>query len=169
MSDLSNRVLPGLLALGLLLPSAVLAQGMVGDPAAGEAHFAGRCGGCHIIENEAGEVLAGRGSLNLYGVAGRVPGSLPEITYSDLMVAYGETGALWEEASFVNYVADPTTFLKGATGELGASRMPSGRVTEEQVAHDLWSYLASFSLAPGGSAAGDATTTAPADSETASE
>ncbi len=146
-----------------------LAKEMVGDSAAGEALFAARCGGCHIIENEAGEVLAGGGSINLYGVAGRVPGSLPDIDYSDLMVAYGESGAVWEEANFVPYVPDPTTFLKEATGQSGTSKMPTGRVREEQEAHDLWAYLATFSPAEGEGMEGEASTTAPADGDTASE
>lgn len=38
-------------------------------------------------------------------------------------------------------------------GETGESRMPHGRVTDAQQAHDLWAYLTSFSSADGKAAA----------------
>ena len=90
--------------------SGALAQEMVGDPAKGEELFTGQCGGCHVIQNEAGEVLS-QGSQtdsnrDLYGIAGRVPGSLPDTFYSKLLSSYGESGAVWEEANFVAYVLD---------------------------------------------------------------
>ena len=100
--------LVGLMAL--FGSSGALAQEMVGDPAKGEELFAGQCGGCHIIQNEAGEVLAGTGRYgirDLYGIAGRVPGSFPDLFYSKLMRSYGESGVVWEEANFVAYVLDP--------------------------------------------------------------
>ena len=140
--------LVGLMAL--FGSSGALAQEMVGDPAKGEELFAGQCGGCHIIQNEAGEVLSQGSqtdaSRNLYGIAGRVPGSFPDLFYSKLMRSYGESGAVWEEANFVDYVLDPTGFLHQATGMGGPSAMEVW-IRDEQQAHDVWAYLSSFSPA----------------------
>ena len=144
-------------ALALLVPGFALAQDAVtGDAAAGEEHFNRQCIACHVVENEAGEVLAGRNGRvgpNLYGVAGRQAGSYPDFAYSELMTVYGATGAVWEEANFVGYVQDPTGFLREATGESGRSKM-AYQVRDEQEAYDLWAFLATFS--PEGAAGGDA-------------
>lgn len=155
--------------LALFGPGSALAQDtLVGDPAAGETHFGGHCEVCHTVQDEAGERLAGYGASrgpNLYGVAGRVPGSVPDANYTEHLVAYGQTGAVWEEANFVGFAQDPTAFLRDALGS-GHSSMPSGLVNEQE-AHDLWAFLATFS--PTDSEEGEVSATAPADSEAASE
>lgn len=165
-----------LAAMALLGPAAALAQEASGDAAAGEEHFNRQCIACHVVENEAGEVLAGRNGRvgpNLYGVAGRVPGGVPDYDYSELMIAYGETGVVWEEENFVGYVQDPTGFLREATGEEGRSKM-AYQVRDEQEAYDLWAYLVTFSPeGEGGEAAADDAAAegeaAPAEGEAASE
>jgi cytochrome c len=145
-----------LAALAVLGPTAVLAQDApTGDAAAGEEHFNRQCIACHVVQDEAGEVLAGRNAKvgpNLYGVAGRVPGSVPDFAYSELLAAYGESGAVWEEENFVAYVLDPTGYLREATGQDGRSKM-AYQVRDEQEAHDLWAFLATFS--PEGAAGGE--------------
>ncbi|HVG48400.1 MAG TPA: c-type cytochrome [Rubellimicrobium sp.] len=166
-----------LATLAVLGPVTALAQeAMVGDAAAGEEHFNRQCIACHVVQNEAGEVLAGRNAKvgpNLYGVAGRTPGTYPEFDYSELMVAYGATGVVWEESNFVPYVQDPTGFLREATGEDGRSKM-AYQVRDEQEAYDLWAFLSTFAPADaaGGDAAaaeGDAAAAAPAEGEAASQ
>ncbi len=133
-----------------LAPVAALAQdALVGDAAAGEEHFSRQCVSCHVVQDEAtGEVLAGRNARvgpNLHGVIGRVAGGHPDYDYSELMEAYGATGAVWDEANFVAYVQDPTGYLREATGqESGRSKM-AYQVRDEQQAHDLYAYLATFS------------------------
>lgn len=162
-------------ALALFGSGTASAQDMVGDPVAGAAIFDGQCVFCHVIENEAGEVLDDRrtsenssapipmrlGDMNLYGLAGRVPGSLPDTFYSRLLKAYGESGAVWEEANFVPFVLDPTGFLQHATGLGGPSAMEAGQIANEQQAHDLWAYLATFAPAAGEGAEGAGSATAP--------
>ena len=149
-------------AMGLLGASPLWAQDApVGDATAGEEHFQRQCVACHVVQDEAGEVLAGRNARvgpNLYGVVGRVAGSLEDYDYSDLMAAYGETGAVWEEANFVAYLQDPTGYLREALGtDSGRSKM-AYQVRDEQDAHDLYAYLATFSpeVAEGEAAAGEA-------------
>jgi len=145
-------------ALVLLAPASAFAQdAIVGDAAAGEEHFNRQCIACHVVQNEAGEVLAGRNGKvgpNLYGVAGRQAGSYPDFAYSELMLTYGATGAVWEETNFAAYVQDPTGYLREATGETSGRSKMAYQVRDEQEAHDLWAFLATFS--PEGAAGGDA-------------
>jgi cytochrome c len=143
----------GLIAAAALLAAGpALAQEIVGDAAEGETHFNRQCIACHVVQDASGEVLAGRNAQvgpNLYGVIGRVPGAVEEFAYSDLMHTYGATGAVWEEANFAAYVQDPTGYLREATGESGRSKM-AYQVRQEQQAHDLYAYLATFSDGVGG-------------------
>lgn len=136
-------------AMAMLGGSAAMAQEMmVGDAAAGEEHFRRQCISCHVVQNEDGEVLAGRNAKvgpNLHGVIGRVAGSDPDFNYSDLMMAYAENEAVWEEASFVAYVQDPTGFLREARGKTSGRSKMAYQVRDEQEAHDLYAYLATFS------------------------
>ncbi|WP_246082592.1 c-type cytochrome [Rubellimicrobium rubrum] len=156
--------------MALLGPCAAWAQEGTGDAAAGEEHFNRQCIACHVVQNEAGEVLAGRNAKvgpNLYGVAGRVAGSYPDYAYSELMTTYGATGAVWEEANFTAYVQDPTGYLREATGETSGRSKMAYQVRDEQEAHDLWAYLATF--APADAAAGGDAAAAPAEGEAASQ
>ncbi|TNC72439.1 c-type cytochrome [Rubellimicrobium roseum] len=155
-------------AVALLAPGASWAQDGTGDAAAGEEHFNRQCISCHVVQNEAGEVLAGRNAKvgpNLYGVVGRVAGSYPDFAYSDLMMTYGATGAVWEEANFTAYIQDPTGYLREATGESGRSKM-AYQVRDEQEAHDLYAYMATFSS---DAAAAPAEGEAPAEAEAPSQ
>jgi cytochrome c len=141
----------------LLGPGAALAQEepeaggtLKGDPVAGEEHFQRQCIACHVVQDDEGEVLAGRNARvgpNLYGVIGRVAGSYPDYDYSELMELYGPEGeeAVWEEENFVGYVQDPTGFLREATGEDSGRSKMAYQVRDEQEAYDLHAYLATFS------------------------
>jgi cytochrome c len=152
--------------LTLIVATTVLCAGSawaqeapVGDAAAGEEHFGRQCVACHVVQDATGEVLAGRNARvgpNLYGVIGRVAGSVEDYDYSELMEAYGATGAVWEEANFVAYVQDPTGFLREATGETSGRSKMAYQVRDEQEAHDLYAYLATFSLEGGAAAEGEA-------------
>jgi cytochrome c len=121
-----------------------------GDPAAGEEQFNRQCVACHVVQNAAGEVLAGRNAHvgpNLFGVAGRTPGSQAEFVgkYGDSMTAYGETGAIWAEENFVKYVQDPTGFLREVLSDRRARGKMAYQVREEAQAYDLYAYLSTFS------------------------
>ncbi|WP_246849740.1 c-type cytochrome [Rubellimicrobium arenae] len=143
-------------AAGALLgPGLAWAQEGTGDAAAGEQQFNRQCVACHVVQDAGGEVLAGRNAHvgpNLYGVAGRVAGSYPDFAYSTLMQAYGAAGAVWEEGNFVAYVQDPTGYLREATGEASGRSKMAYQVRDEQQAHDLWAFLATFGDAGGGAA-----------------
>ena len=116
-----------------------------GDAAAGESAFR-QCQSCHVVEDPSGEVLAGRAAKtgpNLYGVAGRTAGTVEGFRYSDIMVTAGEGGMVYDEATFVAYVQDPTGHLREVTGENGRSKM-SYKVRSEDDAVNLYAFLAQY-------------------------
>lgn len=118
-----------------------------GDPAAGAALFDRQCVSCHVVVDASGATLAGRNARtgpNLYGIAGRVPGSHPDFAYGASLRAYGETGAVWTEDSVAAYLQDPTSFLREALGDRRARGRMAYQVRDEQEARDLYAYLASL-------------------------
>jgi cytochrome c len=89
-----------------------------GDAEAGARVF-NKCQTCHVVANEAGEVLAGRNAKtgpNLYGIVGRAAGSYPDFAYGDSIVGLGASGYAWTEEDLNAYLADPAKFLKEKTG-----------------------------------------------------
>jgi cytochrome c len=109
-----------------------------------------QCQTCHVVANEAGEVLAGKASKtgpNLYGLPGRVIGSYPEFKYGESIVAVGAAGAVWDEASFVEYVQDPAKFLKAKLGDDKAKTKMSFKLKKPEDAANVWAFIASLSPA----------------------
>ncbi len=148
--------------LALLAGPALAQDAPTGDAAAGEKVFA-KCQTCHVIANEAGEVLAGKGAKtgpNLYGLPGRTAGTYPEFKYGDSVVALGATGFAWNEADFVTYVADPAKFLQEKLGDKKAKSKMMFKLPKEEDAKNVWAFIAS--LAPAADAAA-----APAEGEAA--
>lgn len=118
-----------------------------GDAEAGAKAF-NKCQTCHVVANEAGEVLAGRASKtgpNLYSLAGRAAGSYPEFKYGASIVALGESGFAWDEETFVEYLADPTKFLRTALDDNKAKSNMVFKVGKEEEARDLWAFIVSLS------------------------
>ncbi|MBF9029282.1 cytochrome C [Rhodobacterales bacterium HKCCE3408] len=138
------------LAAAAVLVSAPAAWAQDGDAAAGEAAFR-QCIACHVIADDSGELIAGRGrpnqaAPNLYGVVGRQAGSVEDFPrYGDSLVAAGEAGLMWDEEHFVQYVQDPTGFLREYLDDSSARGAMAFRVRSEEEAHDLWAYLVSVS------------------------
>lgn len=129
----------------LLLSAPVYAEG---DAANGEELFNRQCSTCHVVENEAGEILAGRAAQvgpNLYGVVGRAPGTYPEFEYGDSMVEYGATGAVWAEENLTAYMQDPTDFLRTALEDRRARSKMAYQLRDPQDAADVYAFLATFS------------------------
>jgi cytochrome c len=138
------------LALATLALPALAQEVPTGDAALGEKVFA-KCQTCHIVANEAGEVLAGKGSKtgpNLYGMPGRTAGTYPEFKYGEAMVALGATGFKWNEADFVTYVADPSKFLEEKLGDKKARGKMMFKLAKEEDAKNVYAFIASLSPAP---------------------
>lgn len=121
-----------------------------GDAAEGEKAFR-QCISCHVVENDAGEVLAGKNAKtgpNLYGIVGRQFGMVEDFRYSDInQLAASMEDVVVNEEVFVAYVQDPTAYLREVTGDKGRSKM-TYKVRKEEDALNIFAYLASLSPAP---------------------
>lgn len=114
-----------------------------GDPVAGEGQWR-QCRACHMIVSPDGTTIqnGGRVGPNLYGIVGRQAGTVDGFRYGADLVAAGEAGLVWDEANFVEYVQDPTGFIRSHTGNSSARspmnfQMRSG-------AQDMFAYLDSL-------------------------
>jgi cytochrome c len=117
-----------------------------GDVPAGEKYF-GKCKACHMIQNADGEAIVkgGKTGPNLYGIVGRQAGTVEGFRYGDALVAAGEAGLVWDEASFVGYGQNPKGFLSDTLGGSAKSKM-SFRLKKGM--EDVYAYLASVGPAP---------------------
>ncbi|MBK5933458.1 cytochrome c [Rhodovulum imhoffii] len=137
-------------AAGLLIAAPAMAEELTvsGDAAAGEKAFR-QCMTCHVVQNDEGEILAGRNAKvgpNLYMVPGRVAGTVEDFRYSKFMTAAGEAGLHWVEEEFVKYVQDPTAYLRDYLGDPQARGSMTHKVRKEDEAHDVFAYLASLGV-----------------------
>jgi len=132
--------LPALAAL-LVLSAPALAQ----DAAKGESEFK-KCKACHSIEAPDGTAIqkGGKTGPNLYGVVGRTVAST-DFAYGDSLKSVGATGTKWDDAELVAYVANPTAWLKKATGDAGAKSNMSFKLAKGGA--DVVAYLASVAPA----------------------
>lgn len=112
-----------------------------GDAAKGEKTFA-KCRSCHSIIAPDGTAIIKGGKVgpNLYGVVGRKAGS-DDFAYGASLKKLGESGFVWDEASIVDYIADPTAFLKKQESDPAAH----GKMTFKlaQGGEDIVAYLQS--------------------------
>ena len=118
-----------------------------GDAEAGETQFSRQCVACHVIRDADGEMIAGRNANvgpNLYGVVGTVPGDVEGFDFSDAVLEWGATGAVWDEENFVGYVMNPTDFIREQTGDDRARAKMAYQVRNEQHARDIWAFLVSI-------------------------
>jgi len=142
-----NKISIFLAAGGMLAAPAFAGSHASGDAAAGEGKF-NQCQTCHIVQNDDGETLAGRNAKtgpNLYGIAGRSAGTVDGFRYSKSMVEAGETGLVWDEASFVAYIQDPTGNLREVLDDSKARGKMSYKVRSEEDALNLWAFIVSLS------------------------
>ena len=90
------------------------------DATKGKSTF-NQCLACHALDHAVvGPPLA--------GVVGRPAGSIAGYSYSPLMKAAGEAGLVWTQAELVDYLKNPTQYLKAyVTGKgktaTGSSKM----------------------------------------------
>ena len=99
------------------------------DVAAGEKQFA-KCRPCHMI---------GEGAKNLVGpiqngLDGRKSGSIEGYNYSQ---ANKDSGIVWSEATFVEYIKDPKAKMPG-------TKMVFAGIKDENDAKNLWAYMKQF-------------------------
>jgi cytochrome c len=124
--------------------AALAGPAFAGDPAAGEDTFK-KCKACHsVIAPDGTEIQkGGRTGPNLYGIIGRGVAVDPDYSYGESIAALGATGAVWDEASFAAYVANPADYLKSALGDDAAKSKMSFKLAAG--GEDVAAYLASVS------------------------
>lgn len=133
------------------------------DPENGKKLF-NQCQTCHVVQNAAGEVLAGRNAKtgpNLYGVVGRQAGVVEGFRYQASIVEAGAAGLVWDETELAAYLLNPAEYLKTRLDNPRARSGMTHRVRDEGDAADLAAFLATFSAAPAEAAPADATAPAP--------
>jgi cytochrome c len=138
------------MTIAALAFAGLAAPAIAQDLEAGAKTF-NQCQTCHVVANEAGEVLAGKNAKtgpNLYGMPGRVAGTYEGFKYGESLAALGATGFVWDEASFVEYVQDPAKFLKAKLGDDKAKSKMSFKLKKPEDAANLWAYIVSLSPAP---------------------
>ncbi|WP_120634746.1 cytochrome c family protein [Ruegeria sp. EL01] len=115
-----------------------------GDAEAGKKTF-NKCKSCHMIADPAGEAIVkgGKTGPNLYGIAGRTAGTYEGFKYGDSIVAAGENGLVWDEATFVEYSQDPKAFLKDYLGETSAKSKMTFKL--KKGGEDVYAYIVSVS------------------------
>jgi cytochrome c len=132
---------------GLCIAAApLLADGhATGDSEAGEKVFK-KCKACHAVIDADGNavVKGGRVGPNLYGIYTRKAGSFDGFNYGDDLVAAGEAGLEWDEASFVEFVADPKQFLRDTLDDKRAKSAMGFKLKKANDQADVWAYLVSI-------------------------
>jgi len=144
------RTLAILGATTLALPVFAGSHAASGDAALGQKAFR-QCASCHVVQNDAGEVLAGKAAKtgpNLYGIAGRQFGMVEGYRYSDInQLAASMEELVVNEEVFAAFVQDPTGYLREATGDKGRSKM-SFKVRKEEDAANIFAFIKSLSPEP---------------------
>jgi len=129
-----------ILALTATMTTAGAAQAT--DPEEGEEDFK-RCRACHAITAADGTDIqkGGKTGPNLYGVIGRVVGSVDGFSYGPSLAAAGEAGIVWDETNLAAYVQDPNAWLQEALGDPNAKSKMTFKLKKR--ADDMAAYLAS--------------------------
>lgn len=95
-----------------------------------------QCKACHALD----KALVGP---PLKGVVGRKAGSVAGYSYSPLMKAASEAGVTWSAETLVDYLKNPTEYLKKeAKGKGSGSSKMSYMLGNEQQRKDVVAYLA---------------------------
>jgi cytochrome c len=89
-----------------------------------------QCMACHAIGPGAQTKIG----PELNGLDGRKAGTVPNFSYSD---ANSNSGIVWNEASFKDYIKDPRAKVPG-------TKMIFAGVKNEQQVNDLWAYVSQF-------------------------
>jgi cytochrome c len=137
-------VITAIVAAGLSIIWTDLASAQ--DVTKGEQIFK-QCMLCHRVGPDAKSLI---GPV-LNNVIGRTAGTFEGFRYSPLMKAAGENGLVWSEDLIVQYIADPTAFLKKYLTDKGKADAATGnslmtfKLVNEQQRKDVAAYEATFS------------------------
>jgi cytochrome c len=120
-----------IIAAGVIVAtaSAAMTQAMAQDVAKGENSFH-KCLPCHSI----GDGAENKIGPELNGIDGRHSGSVDGFDYSD---ANKNSGIVWNEAKFKEYIQDPRGVVPG-------TKMIFAGIKNPQEINDLWAYVSQF-------------------------
>jgi cytochrome c len=113
----------------VMLAAAVMRPAQAQDAAKGKQVF-NLCSPCHSI----GPGATNKIGPELNGLDGRHSGTAPGFDYSD---ANKKSGIVWGEATFKQYIQNPSAMVPG-------TKMPFAGVKDPQKVNDLWAYLSQF-------------------------
>lgn len=113
----------------VLLQSAAIRPVLAQDVDKGE-HVFGMCLPCHSVGPDAQNKIG----PELNGLDGRKAGTVANFNYSD---ANKNSGVVWNEATFKQYIADPRAMIPG-------TKMPFAGIKNQQQVNDLWAYLKQY-------------------------
>lgn len=135
-----TRIFAALIAGVIAGPAFADAHGS-GDAEAGEKSFK-KCKACHMIASDSETIVkGGKTGPNLYGVAGRTAGTYEGYKFSSDLVAAGEAGLVWDEASLVAFTVDPKKFLQEFLDDSKAKSKMSFKL--KKGGEDIYAYLVS--------------------------
>ncbi len=125
-----------LAAAGILLAS--LGATHAQDVAGGKSVF-NQCLACHALDHAVvGPPLA--------GVVGRPAGAVAGYSYSPMMRAAGEAGLVWSEQAVIDYLPNPTKYLKTFLASKNKTVTGSGKMfymlANEDQRKNVVAYLA---------------------------
>ncbi len=131
--------------LALSAPVFADSHSAAGDAEAGEKAMK-KCKACHMVSSEDEVFLkGGKTGPNLYGVVGRVAGSVEDFKYGPSLKEAGEKGLVWDTANLAEYVADPKGFLADYLDDGAAKSKMTFKLRKG--GEDVAAYLASVSPA----------------------
>lgn len=102
----SVKIVIALAAMLAGFPAVAQAEG---DAEAGAKVF-NRCRACHVADKEQNRV-----GPHLVAVSGRPLASVDGFRYSEIMVAKGAEGAVWDDVALAAYLTDPRAYMPGNT------------------------------------------------------
>lgn len=123
------------LALAAALAASLSAPALAQDVEKGKSQF-GQCRACHSLD-------AGKNGVgpSLNKVFGRQAGTVEKYSYSSDMKAAGEKGLKWDEATLMDYLADPGAFLKKYLSKDSVSNKMPNKFPNEELRKNVIAYL----------------------------
>lgn len=141
-----TAILAFMATLVLVLVVATVAPRDEAEEFAAPREFKG-CLTCHAIRGSDGTLLAGTGARtgpNLFGVVGARAASATGFRYRSGLERLGESGFVWSKESLIEYLQDPTGFLREILNDTSVRSAMVFRVKDAGDASAIVDYLSTF-------------------------
>jgi len=123
------------LAAALATLSLATAPALAQDVDKGKTQF-GQCRACHSLD-------AGKNGVgpSLHGLFSRTAGTVEKYSYSSDMKAAGAKGLKWDEATLLDYLADPGAFLKKYLSKDSVTNKMPNKFPDEALRKNVIAFL----------------------------